>query len=475
MNNESLIYLGGSSVGGNDGPGPSSTVLQIGDRALMVDCGIELLKERQYGFPDFSALALRGITVSTLVLTHAHLDHVGSVGIASEKGVFKNEGKIYGSPQTNAWLPRILDETWGRGVGNDYYRSINVVSDMLTMIPYGEFEIMPGVPAFAGAAGHVPGALYLLLKLPSGKIVLFCGDNSWHDQEIVAGSQLPDDLPNRWLPDIIAVTDLTNPGLTKFDYELEMQRLENHAIDSLVNHRRKIFFATFALGRGQNVVLRMAKTLARLKVETGIRVPLYLDGSSVDIMRIFKEKRWSPADHEFSFEGIELISGEGRQKGEMRRDILESDEPAVVVTPAGFGDGGPIRYYLERGAGDANFEFIATSWLLPGCTMDKLLEKVQRREATGRKMLLKLEDDRNNTVKTINIECHAQHFRLSAHGGLGETRDMVRKIVERRGGKKLEMIGLSHGSWESKQTAARVLGEYSESVIPVFPGACYKL
>jgi len=447
---EKLIYLGGSSLNKNDGLGLSSVALQIGDKAIGVDCGLEILLEGRYGLPDFSLLKSGNHKLSALVLTHSHLDHVGGVGQASENRMFAEGAVIWASLQTNAILPSVLHETWSRGLGQDYYSGVNVPLDMRKNIPLGEFEILPGIRAFTGAAGHIPGALYIIIETPSGKKILFCGDNGWHEQEVVGGSSSPDDIPDSWLPDVIAVTDLTNPSRTKFDYDLEMGQLVNRVSESLTK-KKVVVIAAFANGRAQNVALALARA--------GIK-PLYADGSSVGTFKIFKNNRWSPKDREFSFDGVEFIEHGTAQ----REELLEEDGGRVIVTPAGFGDGGPIRYYLEKGLENLNFVFIATSWLLPGCTMDRLLQKVEKRKTVGRDVHLALEDKFGGNKRLFNVRCEAHHFRLSAHGGLGETVEMVRKIVSRRG-KDLEAIVLTHGNQESKRLAASVLRPYADSVI----------
>jgi Cft2 family RNA processing exonuclease len=424
--------------------------LRIGDKAIGVDCGLEILPGGKYGFPDFSLLKSKNLKFSSLILTHSHLDHIGGVGQASENGMFAENTVIWGSPQTNAILPLVLDETWSRGVGQSYYRGVNIPVGLSRNIPLGEFEILPGVRAFAGAAGHIPGALYVVIEMPSGKKILFCGDNGWHEQEIVGGSTLPDGIPNSWLPDVIAMTDLTNPSLTSLDYNLEGGRLIGYVRESLAK-RKIVIIAAFANGRAQNVALALARA--------GIK-PVYADGSSVENFRIFKNNRWSPRDREFSFDGVEFI-----EKGNAQREnLLAGGGPLVVVTPAGFGDGGPVRYYLEEGLEDANFEFIATSWLMPGCTMDRLLQRVETRRKFGRPVHLALEDEFGANKRTFEVKCEARHFHLSAHGGLGETVEVVKKIVARRG-KNLEMVVLTHGTQESKRLAANVLRPYTDSVI----------
>jgi Cft2 family RNA processing exonuclease len=447
---ERLLYLGGSSLSRNDGLGPSSVALQIGDKTIGVDCGLEILPGGKYGFPDFSLLKSENLKFSALVLTHSHLDHIGGVGQASENGMFAENAVIWGSPQTNAILPFILDETWSRGVGQSYYRGVNIPVGLSKNIPLGEFEILPGVRAFTGAAGHIPGALYVVIETSSGKKILFCGDNGWHEQEIVGGSTLPDGIPDSWLPDVIAMTDLTNPSLTSLDYELEIGRLVRHVGESLAK-KKIVIIAAFANGRAQNVALALARA--------GIK-PVYADGSGVENFKIFKNNRWSPKDKEFSFDGVEFIENGNVQ----RENLLAEGGPLVVVTPAGFGDGGPVRYYLEKGLGDTNFEFIATSWLMPGCTMDRLLHKVEARKKFGRPVRVTLEDEFGVNKTTFEVKCEAYHFHLSAHGGLGETVEMVKKIVARRE-KNLEVIVLTHGTQESKHRATNVLRPYTDSVI----------
>ena len=447
---ERLLYLGGSSLNENDGLGPSSVALQIGDKTIGVDCGLELLPKGRYGLPDFSLMKSVNRKFSALVLTHGHLDHVSGVGQASEDGMFTQDAVILASPQTRASLPSALHETWSRGLGRDYYSGVNIPLDMRKNIPLGEFEILPGVRAFTGAAGHIPGALYIVIETPSGKKILFCGDNGWHEQEVVGSSSLPDGIPDSWLPDVIAMTDLTNPSLTSFDYELECGRLTNHAINGLRAGKIEVY-AGFAVGRVQNLALKLVKA--------GIR-PVYVDGSGVQNFRVFKENQWSPKDKDFSLDGVEFIEGGTAQ----REELLARGGPLVIVTPAGFGDGGPIRYYLEKGLANPNFEFIATSWLLPGCTMDRLLQKVEKRSLTGRPVHLKLEDEYGGRGKWYEVKCGAGRFRLSAHGGLGDTVEMTRKIVSRRG-KNLEMVVLTHGTQGSKREAARHLMPFSDSVV----------
>ena len=448
MNDERLIYLGGSSVSKKDGPGLSATALVIGDDVILVDCGLEILNNKGCAFPDISLLG--GKKIKRLVLTHSHLDHIGGVGYISEKNAFASDAKIIASPQTHEIMPIVLNDTWSQSAQcSDYHSSVNIPCEMSEDIPLGEFEILPGVQAFAGAAGHIPGALYLIIKTPLGKKILFCGDQSWHEQGTVGGSKIPDDIPDEWLPDIIAVTDLTNPDLNKLDYGLSMSRLAK-VVKTMLAMKKKVVVASFANGRSQNIALGLR--------DAGIS-RVYLDGSGVKLMRIFRKHRWSPLDKEFRLDGIEFIEGNAN-----RRELTESDEPFVVATPAGFGEGGPVRHYLEAGLERKDFFFISSSWLLPGCTMDKLFGKIEQKRKTGKPVHMRLEEEQGEKETYYEIKCSGWRAHLSAHGCLGETRGMIQKIVARRG-KKLELIVLTHGNEKSKASALKFFSDFSESNI----------
>lgn len=448
---EKLIYPGGSSQGRAGGLGPACTALVAGDETILFDSGMEILEARKSGFPDLDTL--KGRQVSTMVISHSHLDHVGGLHRLEEKNVFKEGTEIFVSPQTREITKRIMYQNWREGICasfGDYVR----ISSRFKKIPLGEFEILPNVMAFCGAAGHLPGALYLIVKLPSGLKVLFCGDLSWQEQEIVGGTSLPDDIPDEWLPDIIAVTDLTNPEIVPFDRELTIGQIVERAKKG-ISEGRKIIFGTFANGKEQLLALALVKA--------GIR-PVYADGSGVEYFRIYNENRWSPKDKIFSLEGIEFINGnDGRRKA-----ILESPGPCVIVTPAGMGDGGPIRFYLQRGLSDEKFDFIATSYLAPGCTLDRLLKKSRERDQNGRATFI-LDNDGQKEVYQLN--CSTGHFRLSGHSGLGETAEMMKKITDRRAkvlgedNRKMKVVVLTHGTDEGKKIAASVLSDFAESVL----------
>ena len=458
MTSAKLIYLGGGSVSEN-GIGPSASVLEVGQTRIGIDYGLEFLPGKKYGYPDDKIL--KGEKMDYLLLTHAHTDHIGSIPVGWKNGVFKDDLKVLATPQTKATIWPALLETWKRvpACGGDFSTILKTDNQCQT-IPLGEAELADGIKAFFGPAGHVPGAFYVIIRV-NGTNILFMGDVCWHHQEVVAGSEIPDDIPDIWLPDVIAVTDLTSVMETASDYELEESRMVEYVKKSLTEGK-KIIIPAFAIARGQNVALHLKKA--------GIK-EIYIDGSIKNFMEIFAKHRWSPKDREVSSAGANFIRGH-----QEREELLAQNRPIVVVTTAGMGDGGPVRYWLEECLEREDFAFAGVGFATPESTLGKLYEILEsKKKDPSKKRSIRLEDERTGRKQRYQVIADLAKFRLSGHGGLGNLTQMCEKIIQRRGGRKMLAIGLTHGSRRSKNKAATILSEYAETVYYGDPGMIFSL
>ena len=61
------------------GIGSNSLLLQLGDLRILVDCGLHPKVPGRQGTPDL--VALRGKRLDLIILTHCHLDHLGSLPV----------------------------------------------------------------------------------------------------------------------------------------------------------------------------------------------------------------------------------------------------------------------------------------------------------------------------------------------------------------------------------------------------------
>ncbi len=61
------------------GIGANCSYIQLGDLKLILDCGLHPKKIGRAAAPDFGPL--RGVTLDLVIITHCHLDHIGSLPI----------------------------------------------------------------------------------------------------------------------------------------------------------------------------------------------------------------------------------------------------------------------------------------------------------------------------------------------------------------------------------------------------------
>ncbi len=62
------------------GIGANSLLLQLGDVRILLDCGLNPKLTGRRAGPDFAPL--RGAPPDLIVITHCHLDHIGSLPVA---------------------------------------------------------------------------------------------------------------------------------------------------------------------------------------------------------------------------------------------------------------------------------------------------------------------------------------------------------------------------------------------------------
>jgi Cft2 family RNA processing exonuclease len=471
LEEEVVFFPGGSGLAPDKNLGPKCCVVSAAKTAVMIDCGIEFLSwpkgtskslkkkfRRKTVGPDLEILG--STKIKGVLLTHPHADHVAALPLAVK--YLSKRAEICASPHTADLLGKILQETEelspylyyeNRGYGHlDVAEALNRVKKIEKP---GENKIA-GLPAYVGLAGHVPGACYFILKLPSGKKILDLGDICWHDQPTVKGSLFPDDVPDEWLPDIITGTDLTYPVIRpSFDWEQEAGKLACR-IRAALSRKKTVILAALRFDRGSNLAISLARR--------GITV--YVDGGIRQVFKILKKNAcWSNRLPNVSF-----IRNRNIRKVEStrhREELAENPSPKVIITTSGMGDGGPVEFYLRYGLPKKRFLFLTSCYLPEGSRFFDLLA-LQKRGVKEVKMEV------NGKREKIHFLAEIEPWRFMAHGYLSELALALAKLMCRKG-QKIEKIFLTCGTRKGKKQAKDLLKPFCREVIPVQRGDVYIL
>jgi metallo-beta-lactamase family protein len=181
-----LTFLGASrTVTG------SKYLLQHGGRRVLFDCGLfQGLKELR--LRNWDAFPMPPKELDAVVLTHAHLDHVGHLPRLVADGY---RGRVFCTPGTldlcRLVLPdsgRIQEEDARQANKHGYskhqpamplYTEADAHRALTQLQPLGfhrPIEVAPGVTIEFSPAGHLLGSAYVLARLDGGPTILFGGD-----------------------------------------------------------------------------------------------------------------------------------------------------------------------------------------------------------------------------------------------------------------------------------------------------------
>ena len=168
---------------GGAGKVTGSNFLVEGQRGkILIDCGIEqgahICEECVYGPFPYDVK-----TIDALVITHAHLDHVGRIPKLVKDGF---RGKIYMTPPTKDLAELILHDSIGilseeadRHGKSPLYAAEDVdkTFSLIETIGYHvEKEIAPGLSVYLRTTGHILGSASVRITDDEGVSVALTGD-----------------------------------------------------------------------------------------------------------------------------------------------------------------------------------------------------------------------------------------------------------------------------------------------------------
>jgi uncharacterized protein len=447
-----ILIMKFTFLGGADEVGASGTLIEIGGRRILVDCGIRPSPKARYGLagdqlPDLSLLdALGGIDL--VLVTHAHTDHTGGLELVLER--FPHV-PVYATPATVA-LTRVLHQDARRIMQSRLEEegelplfddvAVSRLMSAFEPVPFNtRLSLSPGLAATFYPAGHIAGAAMIGLESDEGR-VLFSGDLSLSPQRTVSAARLP-----AFEPDVL-ILESTYGGRLHANRAVQERRMVE-TVREVTTAGGKVLIPAFALGRAQEVLLILNEFQRRGELPP---VPVWADGMVRAVCQVYSSFK-DELPLALQEQGANFFSGQTRpvQNSEMRNALIWQVGPAVIVSSSGMLAGGPSMAYARALAGQPQHAILLTGYQDEESPGRRLQEMAERGRGT-----LWLGKDK------VDVQCRLGTYSLSAHADEGQLISMVETLNPAH-------VLLVHGDEGARASLARALAERKRSTF--LPGA----
>ncbi len=270
-------------IGGGSEIGASCYLYIIDGVKIVIDSGIRFSRGNPY--PEFELLKALAPELDAIVITHAHVDHCGSVHILSQ---LYPETPIYTTNETAQLLSLMVEDAIKvrfikeRNCQKEW-EEYKLLDKALSLVErrdfYDKIEIK-GIEINLLPAGHILGASSVLIKYGEGKSVFHTGDISLSRQETVEGAKLP---KGESIELLVSESTYFYSG-KKFNRE-ESEEEFFKSVRETVNRKGKILVPVFALGRAQEIILLISRGMREGKIPP---ITVYVDGLAREITNIYE-------------------------------------------------------------------------------------------------------------------------------------------------------------------------------------------
>ena len=359
----------------------SKHLIQTDGYNLLLDCGLYQGKRSESNKQN-STLPFDAKEINAVILSHAHLDHCGTLPILIKNGF---EGKIYCTKATAEIAKYILLDSADIQVHDAEYLNRHLKNGQEKIIPiYTAEDVQKTIDYFEPIdyfrtsnkwtqlnenirfklydAGHILGSAVIFIEIKeegATKTLAFTGDLGRDASPILRSPEI--------------ITESTDTLLTECTYGGRLHRpvsdaetdFKNIIIEAIKN-KSKIIVPAFSLGRTQEIIYLLHKLFDEKAIPS---LPVYVDSplaeNITDIFSKYTEsfdnEFWKDfgqrGDNPFILENLTYVKTIEESKA-----LNDKKGPFMVISASGMAEGGRILHHLKNNIGDPNNIILITGY-----------------------------------------------------------------------------------------------------------------
>lgn len=364
---------------------------------ILVDCGME------QGGPLADQANKKPFiydpkTADILLITHAHMDHVGRMGKLIHDGF---NGVIYSTPETRELSTLMLADALKLTIQEAEEKKIpplfteadiNKVFDLWRTIPYHtSTTLSPGYEVYLKDSGHVLGScMYeLTYTAPEGvfdkkgdvykRKIVFTGDLGNSPTPLLRDTEVIEDADYLLMESVYG-------DRNHEDRDLRQEKLEQ-TLDANTARKGTLLIPSFSLEKTQELLYEIHKMFDEKKLE---KVPVYLDSPlAIKLTEMYRRMHTQYNDgaeaelkkgHDiFNFPGLKIVADTDESKA-----IKYAPSPKIIIAGSGMSNGGRILHHELNYLNDKNTTLLLIGYQAIGTLGRRIQEGEKRVQIYGR-------------------------------------------------------------------------------------------
>ncbi len=336
-----------------------------GEKSILIDCGMfqgtkvaEDENHKPFSFAPES--------ISTLLVTHAHIDHIGRIPKLVKDGF---RGKIYSTPPTKDLAEFMLSDSIGvlskeaRRDGVPLIYDEGDVSQAMRLweaVPYHEPITIGSLSIVFRDAGHILGSAMVEITL-GGKKIIFTGDLGNSPAPLLPDTERVSDADYLVMESVYG--DRVHEGRDERRDKLE------DVIEETMLSGGTLMIPAFSLERTQEILFEIENMVEHSRIPL---VPVFLDSPlAIKVTAVYKKY-----SNYFNTKAREIIrNGDGifqfpqlimtDTTAESKR-IYEASEKKIIIAGSGMSNGGRILHHEKRYLPDPKSTLLLIGYQAPG-------------------------------------------------------------------------------------------------------------